>query len=135
MPIQCCRTAIFLLTLVSVTASSANASIGDWFKTYALPSIADGNGQWVSCFFSRGSAYQDLTLRFRYKKNNNYSELKFDSAKPQRVFIETTTKNRISTKFLNINKEWIKFRVSFSDGSFEMTKGNYINSGICEEEK
>lgn len=135
MPIQCCRTAIFLLTLVSITASSANASIGDWFKTYALPSIADGNGKWVSCFFSRGSAYQDLTLRFRYKKNNNYSEIKFDDLKPQRAFIESITKNRISTKFFNKDKDWVKLRVSFSDGSFQMTKGSYMTSGICEEEK
>lgn len=135
MPIQCCRTAIYLLTLAAITASSANASIGDWFKTYALPSIADGNGQWVSCFFRRGSAYQDLTLRFRYKKTNNYSEIKFDDLKPQRSFVETITKNRISTKFYNKNKEWIKLRVSFLDGSFQMTKGNYITSGICEEQK
>lgn len=135
MPIQSCRTAIFFLTLVCITPSSANASIGDWFKTYALPSIADGNGQWVSCFFSRGSAYQDLTLRFRYQKTKKYSEIKLDDNRPQNAFIETITKNRISTKFLNKNKQWIKLRVSFSDGSFEMTNRNYITSGICEEEK
>jgi hypothetical protein len=120
---------------VSITASSAHASIGDWFKTYTLPSIADGNGEWVSCFFNRGSAYQDLTLRFRYKKNNDYSEVKFDNLKPQRVIIESITKNRISTKLLNKNKEWVKLRVSFSDGTFQMTKGSYMTNGICEEEK
>lgn len=135
MSIQCRRTVIVLMALASITASSANASIGDWFKAYALPSIANGNGQWVSCFFNEGSAYQDLTLRLRYNKIENYSELKFDNGKTQKLFIESITENRLFSKFYNSSKSFVKLRISFSDGSFQMTKGNYMTGGICEEEK
>ena len=98
-----------------------------------VPSITDGTGRWVSCFFEQGSAYQDFTVKFKFDKIKNSSQIQIDQKDPIYAHVDAFTKNRISASFKNNKGESIKFRISLADGSFVMLNDSWHGGGYCEE--
>ncbi len=98
-----------------------------------VPSITDGTGRWVSCFFEQGTPYQDLTVKFKFDKIKNSSEIQIDQKDSIYANVDAFTKNRISVSFKNSKGESIKFRISLVDGSFVMLNDSWHGGGYCEE--
>jgi len=119
------KKSILILTLFIVIGCQPKSSI---------PSLKNGTGQFVSCFYDPVSRYKDTVFEVNYDKNTNTSNVVF--IKPEKKLsskVITHTNNRLSLELINDKGEPFLMTFFLDTSKFDINSKNYEDSGTCEE--
>lgn len=99
-----------------------------------LPSLKNGTGEFISCFYDSSSRYKDTVFEVSFNKNSNTSNVFF--IKPEKKLsskVITHTNNRLSLELMNDKGESFLITFYFDTSKFVINSTNYEDSGTCEE--
>jgi len=100
----------------------------------SIPSLKNGTGKFVSCFYDPFSEYKDTVFEVSYDKNTNISNVVF--IKPEKKLsskVITQTNNRLLLELKNGKDESFLITFFLDTSTFIINSQNYQDSGTCEE--